>query len=259
MPKRKPPDLIATARPDPGTFPGSVLIAGSLGCQETDSRLIEDIQTSSNLVDHRVDQNPVPDDPQTWIIPAFAPILRDLVRRRPGDALDPEDATQEAWLVLVARVAAVRIDDGEDDLPPQLVVRIRNHLADLRRRARRRVCLPLADDLAEALVGREENPAVAFEQSQAREEVRAALIEAGNRLSRPSLRIVVLRWVEGRTFAEIAEILEMTVDRVRDRHRRALPVLRALLIRRFGADLFGLPPASPDVDRRTLELEEVTP
>jgi RNA polymerase sigma factor (sigma-70 family) len=188
----------------------------------------------------------------------LAPILRAIARRRRG-ALDPEDAAQEAWLVLIARAAADRDDDGESDPLPRVVLIVRNHLADLRRRAARRACRPLDEATAGSLIGREEDPAEACERSQAREGVRAALEEAHDRLSGPSHRIVVLRWAEGRTFAEIAELLEMPVARVRDRHRRAIPILRALLIRRFGPDPSGPATASPAAAPQTLDLEEVTP
>jgi RNA polymerase sigma-70 factor, ECF subfamily len=216
-------------------------------------------RTGSDRQTRRVGQESASDDARSRCCAAFAPILRDVVRRRQGGALDREDAAQEAWLFFMARVVTDRAGDGGDDPSPQFAVRIRNHLADLGRLARRHGCLPLADEEADVLVGRELDPAEAYEVCRIRQEVRAALVAAREFMTEPTHRIVVLRWIEGRSYAEIAEILEMTVARVRDRHRRALPALRALLIRRFGTDLSVLPTANPDTALLTPQYDEVTP
>jgi RNA polymerase sigma factor (sigma-70 family) len=186
-------------------------------------------------------------------------MLRDAVGRPRGWPLDPEDAAQEAWLALIGLSPIGPTGDVVAESPARLVVAIRNRLVDLARRAGRRQFEALAREEAHALVGREEDPAGAYERNRIRAAVRAVVEEARDRVSEGSHRIVVLRWIEGRTFAEIAEGLGMPVARVRDRHRRAIPVLRALLIRRLGSDPTGLPAASLVAVPRGPEIGEVTP
>jgi RNA polymerase sigma factor (sigma-70 family) len=147
------------------------------------------------------------------------PLVCSLARRLPSDGVETDEASQEAWIVLLSHKPAGRAPGESLAI---VIAAIRNRLADLGRYQRRRIAEPLTDAEAEALVGRED----VFE-------------EARGRLSAPSYRIIVLRWIEERTYLEIGESLGMPVEWVRNRHRRAFPVLRKLLIRRFGLDPSG--------------------
>jgi RNA polymerase sigma factor (sigma-70 family) len=190
---------------------------------------------------------------------AFDRLLRSFARCPPGSALDSEEAAQEAWLVFLAHDPSGRAGRVSGDFPALLLTAIRHRLADLERYHRRRLTESLADAEADLLISRDSDPAVLHERGRIVALVRAVLEEARGRLPEPSYRIVVLRWIEGRTYAEVAEALAMPVERVRDRHRRVLSLLRELIIRRFGSDPTGLLASYLESDLIDLECEEVTP
>ena len=180
--------------------------------------------------------------------PSFdlAPHLRALARFGPGHAIDADDAAQEAWLALADRIRHHRPEEDGRDFPAWSAIVVRNRLANLRRREARRAGVSLSREMADALIGREESPADVHERDRLRGAVRATIEEASGRLSEASHLAVTLRWIEGRTVPEIAEILGMSASQVRDRHRRALPILRLLLIRRFGSEWGDVGAARPD-------------
>jgi RNA polymerase sigma-70 factor (ECF subfamily) len=174
-------------------------------------------------------------DPEVaWILlmARIEPILR-IARRRRGP-VEPDDAAQEIWLALLAGYRRYRRLEGRGGFAVWLGVVARNRLARLGRRERARPEVALDPARAEALIGREEDPALAYERGRARAAVLEALEEARARLSEASHSVVILRWIEGRTVQEIARALGLSPAQVRDRHRRAVPVLRALLGRRLG-------------------------
>ena len=172
--------------------------------------------------------------------------------------MEAEDVAQEAWLAFLTYLRRGRVRE-EEERNAWLALVGGNRLSNLKRGAAWRLQESLDDEDAEALVGREEDPAVAYERGLVRALVREVLAEACGRISGPSHRIVILRGIEERTYEEIAETLGLPVARVRDRHRRAILVLRALFIRRFGADPAGLRAANLDAHARDLDHEEVTP
>jgi RNA polymerase sigma factor (sigma-70 family) len=153
--------------------------------------------------------------------------------------IDPEDAAQEAWVVVLMRLPGFP-GRAEGNLRAWLTVVVRNRLANLRRREAVRRQASLAPEVASLLVGHEDDPAVAFAREWIVEAVRAALEEAQSLLPEASYRVVRLKWIEGRTTLEIAEALGLSATQVRDRDRRALPVLGGLLKRRVRAELIGL-------------------
>jgi RNA polymerase sigma factor (sigma-70 family) len=245
--------------PDPGDSPPSGSVASPAKCPEIDRDPCENNKAFLDWRARRLDDDPDLTDAWTWFYRDFTPLLRAAVDGSRTNLLEPEDATQEAWLVLISRFLIDSDGGASDELSAWMVVVIRNRLADLERRAGRRRSEPLGDDEADSLAGREEDPATGYERHRVQEVVRLVLEEARHRVSGPSHRIIVLRWIEGRTFAEIGEILGMPVARVRDRHRRAIPTLRDLLILRFGSDPAVPWAANLDADDPELDLEEVTP
>jgi RNA polymerase sigma factor (sigma-70 family) len=245
-----PPDSGGHRPSDSGSIPISSSEPDRVPCKSTSPFL--------DWRSRRLDGDPGLEDDEARFYRDFAPLLRVAVGRSRGNALDPEDAAQEAWLVLLSRKSVVGAGHDQEDLPARVVVVIRNHLDDLGRRARRRLSESLASEEADSLVGREEDPAVAYERDRDRALVRAVLEEARGRISEPSHRIILLRGIEGRSHEEIAEILGMPIARVRDRYRRAISDLRDLFIRRFGADPIVFPDVRPDADSEDLDFEEVT-
>jgi RNA polymerase sigma factor (sigma-70 family) len=189
----------------------------------------------------------------------LGPILEAAARGGRRGLLEADDATQEAWLALIVRIRRYQAGGEGPEFPVWLATVVRNCLANLERGAARRRHASLDLEQADELAGREEDPAHSCERASVRESVREALAEARGHLPEPSYLIVVLRWIEGRTTLEIAEILGITPSQVRDRHRRAFPVLRRLLGRRFAADRGGFAGPGLGLDPLDREAAEVMP
>jgi len=68
-----------------------------------------------------------------------------------------------------------------------------------------------------------------------RESARAAVVRAVLELDEPYRTAILLRFYEGRAPREIAELLELPIDTVHTRTKRALAMLRARLDREFGS------------------------
>jgi RNA polymerase sigma factor (sigma-70 family) len=256
MPK---PHTAEVVPPDRGGSSPPSSVAGPVKRPEIDRVPSENSSTFLNWRARRLDDDPALADAWARFYREYAQLLRVVVGRSRRRLVDPDDATQEAWLILISRFSIDLTGEASDEFRAQVVVAIRNHLADLKRRARRRRFEPLVEDEADALVGREEDPATTCDRDLVGTLVCAVLEEARDRVSELSHRIIVLRWLEGRTAAEIAETLGMTVAQVRDRHRRVFPVIRRRLIRRFGADFSWSWAERLDGDFGDLDLVEVVP
>jgi RNA polymerase sigma factor (sigma-70 family) len=220
----RPPELPADPAPDRVDTPG--VAAALCACARA-------------FFDRRLSRlEPDPDSESDWnhVYHSLGPILDSVARGGRRGLLEPDDACQEAWLALIIRIGRYRPGDGGPEFPAWLAVVVRNWLASQERRAARRPRASLGREEAGALVGREEDPADTYERALARAAVRDALAEARDHLPEATYLVVVLRWIEERTTPEIAEALGMTASQVRDRHRRAVPVLRLLLSRRLGGD-----------------------
>ncbi len=161
-----------------------------------------------------------------------APFVRSIVHAyRPG-AVDAEDAAQEVWSALLARLGAHRHDAARGRFRAWLFVLARHRLSDLGRHAARRAAGPLSADDAATLPGGGDDPSEAFDRERAREQARAVLEEFRSGVSEANYRIIHLRWIEGRTVAEVAAALGLTPARVRARHHRLMGRLRVLAGRR---------------------------
>jgi RNA polymerase sigma-70 factor (ECF subfamily) len=146
-----------------------------------------------------------------------------------GDWTAAEDVTQEVFLGLPARVAGFR---GDASLASWLYRIAINRAIDARRRDGRRPALRLGVIPDEALqgarppLGERPTPPEPPETSPAEREVRAALAALS-----PKLRaIAVLRYVEGLSYEQLAEVLGCSIGTVKSRLNRA----HAALLRRLG-------------------------
>jgi RNA polymerase sigma-70 factor (ECF subfamily) len=136
------------------------------------------------------------------------------VRRRTASDAEAEEITQSVFAQ-----AAARLDAVEQGLPPPLAwlytVAQRRLIDEARRRATRGTALPLAGRMSEA------------REASYGPEVAAALKAALAALPRTQREVVVLRLVEGRSFAEIAERIGSTEGACKMRFRRGLASVRA--------------------------------
>jgi RNA polymerase sigma-70 factor (ECF subfamily) len=158
--------------------------------------------------------------------------------RRLAPRLDPSDVVQEA-LADAARELPDYFTSGKMAFYPWLrqlawerLVRLHRDHIDTRRRSvnrERAALLPLPDqsaiDLARRLVSSGTSPSGCAIREELQERVRATL----KRMAPRDSEVLVLRYLEMLTNAEIAEVLGITEGAVKVRHYRALERFRGLL------------------------------
>jgi len=203
-----------------------------------------DGQDVITLVPQTLDAPPV--GAAAWTPPSWEDIVRDhsarvyrLAYRLTGNQHDAEDLTQEVF---------VRVFRSLDTYTPGTfegwLHRITTNLFldQVRRKARIRFDA-LPDDSGDRLPGRDPGPERAFEHLNLDLDVQAAL----DRLPPQFRAAVVLCDIEGLSYEEIAEALDIKLGTVRSRIHRARAMLRESL-----ADRAPNPPAAPHARRRRL-------
>jgi RNA polymerase sigma factor (sigma-70 family) len=137
-------------------------------------------------------------------------------------------ASQDLWQVIVERIS--RYDPERGTFPTWLSTVVRNAMTDQDRASH----APghLDDELERRLPSREIEPPTACEQTEARTAVKSAIEAVRSKTSETTYRIVHDHWIEGKPYNQIAADLGLTVKQVRDRHHRAVGILRAILARR---------------------------
>jgi RNA polymerase sigma-70 factor (ECF subfamily) len=145
-----------------------------------------------------------------------------------GDWATAQDVTQEVFLALPARVAGFR---GDASLSSWLYRIAINRAIDARRRDGRRPALRLGGVPDEALqgartpLGERPTPPEPPEAGPQERQVRVALASLS-----PKLRsIAVLRYVEGLSYEQLAEVLGCSIGTVKSRLNRAHAALMRLL------------------------------
>lgn len=173
------------------------------------------------------------------LLQEFSLVVRDVARKAWWLAPDPEERTQEVWVLLMDQIAEPGYDPGRGGF--QHYVRLRLWRAALDRR-RRSAALPperLSGDAAERIPGREEEPRTAHEQERFRRLIREALGAFRTRATDADFSLLVLHWIEERSLADIARQLRQPAAQVRKRHHRAFARFSVFLRRRPWSTLFA--------------------
>ncbi len=160
---------------------------------------------------------------------ACDPLLRKLAACRCRGCWSPEDRVQDLWCALILRLPCY--DPARERFAGWLGTVLRRALADQDRAGH---ALARLDDGLERLIpSREDDPLVACERAEARMIVETAARELRCGMPETTYQIVWAHWVEGKSFQEIAEVVGLPAELVRDRHQRAIGRLRAILMRRI--------------------------
>jgi RNA polymerase sigma-70 factor (ECF subfamily) len=168
----------------------------------------------------------------------YAPWVRSFLRKR--DLLEEErnDCFQDFWKEVVAHLGHFQYDSTRGRLWTWLAALARNTAADCIRERARHPTTSLRQHQAMALLDPGSDPAADYERRRAQNHVRRVLIQLSGQVSATSFQVLHLRWIEGRTVAEIADALELTPEQVRFRHHRVKRKLRDLLERAMDQDAF---------------------
>ena len=133
-----------------------------------------------------------------------APVSRGAIARVPGTAALAEDIGQDVWLILLRLLPGFAFDPARGTLRGW-VASIASHEAWRRVRKRsKRAEVPLNDEAADGLLDHDPAPDAEFERMQEHEFFESLVEQFACGLPERERSIVVMHWVEGRTFSEIA-------------------------------------------------------
>lgn len=150
----------------------------------------------------------------------YSAVVFRFTRRMLGSAEDAEDATQEAFMELYKNRA--RLKPGVSPLPYLYTVARRKAINKLRWRAVRSLVSPMTEADENRLEASGECPRRSLDEQRAE----AALQRALNGLKPDKRAVVILRFFEERTYAEIAAIMNKPEGAVKSLAFRAERELR---------------------------------
>lgn len=158
----------------------------------------------------------------------YDPLIRRLVRSwRLSDA-DTDDCIQEVWTELIAKLAEVDYNPQRGRFRSWLFTFVRRKVIRFTYRKSRHSNRSLADSEA-TLAGRDDDPSTACQRREDRQLVHRMLAVLRTRVSDTNYRVLHLRWIDGRSNAEIAARVNLTQDQVRYHLQRAKRKLRTLI------------------------------
>jgi RNA polymerase sigma factor (sigma-70 family) len=165
----------------------------------------------------------------------YDPLIRRVVRSwRLSDA-DTDDCIQEVWSELITKLAEVDYNPRRGRFGSWLFTFVRRKVIRFIRRKTRHSCRSLAD-CAAMVVGHDDDPLTACQRQEDRQLVRRMLAVLRTRVSDTNYRVLHLRWIDGRSNAEIAALVNLTQDQVRYHLKRMKRKFKALIAPRFAGD-----------------------
>jgi RNA polymerase sigma-70 factor (ECF subfamily) len=159
----------------------------------------------------------------------YTNMLRHMAAEFHLDAGESEDLVQEVWAQVIAHLSEFHWQEHGGGMRGWLYTLIRNKALNLiRQKARHPVRLSGGTEMQQVA---DRGPGAA-EQWQARwdrELMQLQLAELEKRISPVNYRLLILRWIEGRPLAEVAQLLNLSEKQVTYRQQRLFRKLRAAL------------------------------
>ena len=154
--------------------------------------------------------------PSAWetLVNAFAKRIFNMAYQFSGSRQEAEDKTQEVFLKLHG--ALPKYDSGKN-FTAWLLTLTKNHLIDEYRRTKWEKTQ--RDDFDERVLAQTANDGP--EQSLVEKETKALVWEGLNRLSADMRMVIILRDLQGKSYEEVAEILDLPLGTVKSRVNRA--------------------------------------
>jgi len=159
----------------------------------------------------------------------YAPRIRGFLSRSGLPEADREDCLQDVWCEVVAHLADLPYDPRRGCLSTWLITVARHRAVDTLRHHRHRSAGRIEDGAA--LVDPGPGPAAACERLSDQAQVKRVLTELSAQVSARNFQVLHLRFIEGRTSAEVADALGLTPDQVRFRLHRVKQKFRDLFER----------------------------
>jgi RNA polymerase sigma-70 factor, ECF subfamily len=189
------------------------------------------LSTSGGVLVPEPSDGPPPDDDDTWVPPSWDDVVTAhsarvyrLAYRLTGNRHDAEDLTQDVFVRVFRSLSSYTPGAFEGWLH-----RITTNLFLDHVRRRQRIRFDgLPDDAADRIAGREATPAEAYDATHFDDDVQRAL----DALLPEFRAAVVLADIEGLTYEEIAQVLDVKLGTVRSRIHRGRSQLRKALAHR---------------------------
>jgi RNA polymerase sigma factor (sigma-70 family) len=157
----------------------------------------------------------------------YTNVLRGMATEFHLDAGESEDLIQEVWLQVIVHLQEFEWQPHGSGLRGWLYTLVRNKALNfLRQKARHPVRLA-GDMVRHEVADRAPGPAKEWEAGWERELMHSLLAELKKSVSPVNHRLLVLRWIEGRPLAEVAQQLSLSEKQVIYRQQRLFRKLRA--------------------------------
>ena len=158
----------------------------------------------------------------------YAPRIRRFLGRWPLSEADRNDCLQDVWHEIVAQLTRFEHDAGRARLSTWMMTLAHNKAVNVIRRQSRHAIESLDDRDVPVATDPRADPAATYERRRTQDEVRGVLDDLAGRVSSSSFLVLYLRWIEGRSTAEVADALELTPQQVRFRTHRMKRKFREL-------------------------------
>jgi len=168
---------------------------------------------------------------QAWdnFYETYTEVLRRMAAEFQLDAQESEDLIQEAWARVIVHLNEFHCHEHGAGLRGWLYTMIRNQALNLIRQKVRHP-LKLANDLEiREVADPAPGPAEQWHASWDRELLHQVLADLAKKVSPLNHRLLILRWLEERSLAEVATLLNLSEKQVTYRQQRLFRKLRAAL------------------------------
>jgi RNA polymerase sigma-70 factor (ECF subfamily) len=178
----------------------------------------------------------------------YTGVLRRMAGEFHLDAGESEDLVQEVWAQVIVHLSEFDWQRQGSGLRGWLYTLVRNRALNLiRQKVRHPVRLAGALKLRE-VADRAPGPAAEWEVRWDRELMRLLLADLEKKVSALNHRLLILRWIEDRSLAEVARLLKLSEKQVTYRQQRLFRKLRAAQAL-YRGDPFGAISNGPMVGR----------
>ena len=167
---------------------------------------------------------------------AYAPLIRRFAVRCGVGKTDLDDCVQQVLTEVIRRLRKFRHNPKRARFSSWLYTLVHNRATDLLRYRVRHPAKRLSEAAAAELCASDGDPATAYEQQRQRTIVRRVLADLNHRVSTLDYCVLHMRWMEGRTVAEVALALGLTPVQVSRRSYRMKQKFRQLFNRYAGQE-----------------------
>jgi len=158
----------------------------------------------------------------------YSPLIQSYALACRVPLTDLDDCVQQIWTDLVRKLSTFCYDSCRGQFRSWLYTLVRSRVTDLLRYTSRRRMTSLSFVALATLRGRDGDPAALHEQQSQQALVQQVLAELRRQVSACNYRVLHLRWIEGRSNAEIAAALGLAPASVRFRAHRMMQKFRRL-------------------------------